>query len=178
MKLLLIRHGEAVVRRDDSVLTPFGLEQAKELAKKLEKLPITKIYCSGLTRAKQTCEELLGLRKDLTMRIDENLNEIYRLIVGGPEKEGTSKGREERDKKRAEEILNNLLNEEDKGLIAVFCHGNIIRYFIAKLNNKNPKTMWDYDISPATAHIYNTKSKTFEKEIIGSEKQVDNNYYL
>ena len=121
---------------------------------------------SELTRAKKTCEELINLTKDLTPIFTEELNEIYRVIVGGPEKEGTSEGREERDRNRAESFYRKIKELNEKGDVAIFCHGNIIRFFMAKIKEKDPKTMWeDMKIKPATAIVYNLENKEFEKDI-------------
>lgn len=119
MRLLFIRHGEAMVKENDSVLTSLGKKQAKELARNLSRLNIVKVFCSNLTRAKQTCEEFTKLKEDLIPDYSEGLNEIYRVVVGGPEKEGTSPEREERDKKRAEDFLEKIKNMKGVGDVRV-----------------------------------------------------------
>ncbi len=146
MRIFLIRHGEAVEKDDNSVLTEKGIEQSRDVAKFLKKIKIDKIFVSGLTRAKQTLEEYKKLNPKIKVEETDELNEIYRVIVGGPEREGTPKDREEKDKKRADRIYKKLIKIKGEN-IAVFTHGNIIRYFLAKVLNKNPKEMWEKEIN-------------------------------
>ncbi len=52
--------------------------------------------------------------------------------------------------------------------MAIFCHGTIIRYFVAKLKGISPKTMWkDLQINPASAIIYNSDTNGFEQRVGG-----------
>ena len=59
MKLLMIRHADPDYAADS--LTPAGWREAALLADRLEKTPITKIYCSPLGRARATAS--LTLRR-------------------------------------------------------------------------------------------------------------------
>ncbi|MDA3836441.1 MAG: histidine phosphatase family protein [Nanoarchaeota archaeon] len=136
MKLILIRHGDADDKVEGTPLTKKGLEQAKKLAKELRKQKFDKIYSSTLLRAKQTCEEYT---KDYTE--DERLKEVYRVLIGGPDKEGTSPGREEIDQKNADEIFEELINSKEKKIL-VFAHANIIRYFVKKIQVLNNENLW------------------------------------
>ena len=103
MILILIRHGEAE-GEGDSHLSKIGMGQAKAVAKKLSKLPITKAYSSNYNRALETFAEYHKLKPDVPLVVNSDLKEIYRLIVGGPIKEGTRKNRVEEDILRAEKI--------------------------------------------------------------------------
>lgn len=135
MKIFFVRHGEANANLDGVPLTEKGLLEAKSATKELMKYNFDKIYSSNLLRAKQTCEEFT---KDYVE--DARLREVYRVLVGGPIKEGTSQDREINDKKRADEIFEELL--KNKGDIVVFCHGNIIRYYLNKVL-KSKDNIWD-----------------------------------
>ena len=84
---------------NNTPLTKKGLKQAKAVAQRLKNYEFDEIFCSDLTRAKQTCEEYLKLTNKKA-NYTEDLREVYRVIVGGHEKEGTSEGRKERDRKR------------------------------------------------------------------------------
>ncbi len=154
MKLFLIRHGEAKVLENDTPLTEKGMEQAKAVAKRLANYEFDEVFCSDLTRAKQTCEEYLKLsNKEATYT--EDLREIYRLIVGGPKKEGTSEGREEKDTERANKIFEELSNKKRENIL-VFAHGNLIRYFITKSANFDPKKSWEgLEFHPSSVSIIN-----------------------
>jgi len=134
MKIILVRHGEADSNIEGVPLTKKGLAEAKSVAKELSKYSFEKIYSSNLIRAKQTCEEFTKEYIE-----DERIREIYRVLIGGAVKEGTSKDREILDKKRADESFNELLKEDENALI--FCHGNLIRYYINKVL-KSKENLW------------------------------------
>ncbi|MGZ5146043.1 MAG: histidine phosphatase family protein, partial [Burkholderiales bacterium] len=60
-EILLIRHGETLWNQQgrmqgqhDSPLTPVGLQQARQLAGRLRKVPFAALYSSDLGRAHQT----------------------------------------------------------------------------------------------------------------------------
>lgn len=135
MKLLLIRHGHTEIQDGEARLSREGILQSKKLSESLKKLKIDKVYTSDLERSKKTAEEYTK-----NFIEDTRLREIYRVLVGGPEKEGTSPERETNDKKRADEFFNEILNE--KGTVAIFCHGNIIRYFLNKIL-KSKENLWE-----------------------------------
>jgi len=80
MKIILLRHGEAEVTPQGSFLTKKGKRQAALLAKRLAKLPITRVYISKLDRAIQTYDQLKKLKPELQVIHTEELNEIYRMI--------------------------------------------------------------------------------------------------
>ena len=54
------RHSAKCQGRADIPLNENGKAQAKELAKNLQSVKFDKVYCSPLTRTKQTCEIILG----------------------------------------------------------------------------------------------------------------------
>ncbi len=153
MRIFLVRHGEAVKLDNDSVLTPKGLKQARNVAEALVKIPIDIVFTSDLTRAKQTLEEYKKLNPSIKTEISQEINEIYRVLVGGPEKEGTPQDREEKDKIRSNNFFARILKLK-KDNILVFSHGNIIRYFLSKALNVNPKSLWEkIVISPGSISI-------------------------
>ncbi len=57
MELIIVRHGDPDYELDS--LTPSGVEEAKLLAKKLEKMDIAAFYCSPLGRAQKTASYTL-----------------------------------------------------------------------------------------------------------------------
>lgn len=140
MKIFFVRHGEANPKLEGVPLTEKGFIEANFAAKELLKYNFSKAYFSDLIRAKDTASSYLNFNKDLESIEDSRLREVYRVLVGGPIKEGTSEEREENDKKRADEIFEELLkNEKD---IVVFCHGNIIRYYLNKVLGSK-KNIWE-----------------------------------
>lgn len=134
MAIYLIRHGHTENIDGEAKLSDKGELQSESLAKRLSGMKFDKIYSSDLERSKRTAtfysEEFVE---------DSRLREIYRVLVGGPIKEGTDPSREENDRNRADDFFEELVNEE--GNIAVFAHGNIIRYFLNKIIGSD-KDIW------------------------------------
>lgn len=135
MKLFFVRHGHTEIVNGEAKLSKEGTSQSKELAKKLRKIKFSKIYTSDLERSKDTAKEYSE-----NFIEDKRLREVYRVLVGGPKKDGTSPDRESKDKKRADEFFQEILNKD--GNIIVFCHGNIIRYFLNKIL-KSKENLWE-----------------------------------
>ena len=141
MKLLLIRHGEAEDKEGDIILTERGRNEALCIAEHLSGTHIEKIYVSTLTRAKQTLEPLKKIRKDIPIVESDDIREIYRVLVGGPERDRTPVDREEKDRRRIEQFWDTVCKEE--GVIAVFSHGNAIRYLLSKALRLTRVNMWE-----------------------------------
>tara|TARA_Y100000310_G_C20571476_1_gene758243 strand:- start:627 stop:1163 length:537 start_codon:yes stop_codon:yes gene_type:complete len=135
MRLFLIRHGHTENIDGEARLSKQGISEAKIIAKKLSNLKFYKVFTSDLTRSIETIKEFT---EDYIS--DERLREVYRVLIGGPEKVGTSEGREERDKKRSDDFFKEILEEKEN--IAIFCHGNIIRYFLNKVL-KTENNIWE-----------------------------------
>ena len=135
MNLFLIRHGHVEIMDGETKLSEKGILQSKELSKKLKNLKIDKVYSSDLERAKETAKEYSE-----NFIEDKRLREVYRVLVGGPEKEGTSPNREIEDKTRADDFFKEII--ENEGNFALFCHGNIIRYFLNKII-KSRENLWE-----------------------------------
>ena len=84
MRLILIRHGQTQSNIDHILdtghpgapLTAVGLEQAASLVDRLASEPITAIYSSDLTRARQTAEPLAA-SKGLSVTEHPGLREIF-----------------------------------------------------------------------------------------------------
>ena len=144
MNILLVRHGNSIKKDGDAVLSEKGIKQAELLAKRLAKIKITKIYSSDYTRALQTYEEFKKINPDVPYIISKDLREIYRTIIGGPEREGTPSERAKKDMKRMNNAFNEITQNDESAVIAVFCHGNVIRYFLSKvLNSKAKNNLWE-----------------------------------
>jgi serine/threonine-protein phosphatase PGAM5 len=135
MKLFLIRHGLAEMKNGEMRLSKRGISQSKKLSIKLRKIRINRTYTSNSTRSKETVKEYTNKFIE-----DERLKEVYRVIIGGPKKEGTSQHRATKDKKRADEFFDEVLKKD--GNMAIFCHGNIIKYFLNKIL-KSKENLWE-----------------------------------
>jgi len=159
MKIILVRHGEADSNIEGVPLTEKGILEANSVAKELKKYSFGKFYSSDLLRAKQTCE---AFTKNYIE--DERLREIYRVLIGGPEKIGTSENREINDKKRADEIFEEILKKGED--VVIFCHGNIIRYYLNKVLKSKEKLWENMIINNCSISILESNGDTLEiKEI-------------
>ncbi len=138
MKLMLIRHADSLQEGSDPQLSDIGKIQAKLLAKKLMNIPIKYVYVSDLKRTVQTFEEYSKLAKGVSFEKTDKIREIYRVIVGCDPKPGTSENREQKDKERIENFIDNLVSKESEEIIALFTHGNVIKYIISKFLDSNP----------------------------------------
>ena len=140
MKLFLLRHGYYVEKENDIILSDKGHSEAKALANKLQEIHIDKIYVSDYTRALETLEPFKQKNPNIPIVKTSDLREIYRVLVGGPIRKGTPKEREINDSERAERMWKTL--KQEKGNIAVFVHGNLIKYFLMKALNIQQENLW------------------------------------
>ena len=157
MNIILIRHGETEANISDNakpILTNKGKHQISELAKRLKTSKIDVIYSSNLERASLTAKEIQENNKNLELIKTEELQEIYRLIIGGAPKEGTRPNRFEEDLERAENFWEKMLKWKFKN-VAVVCHGNLIRFFLSKAIGAPPKYFHNIEIDPASVSIIN-----------------------
>ena len=155
--IYFVRHGETDFNlfnisqgQLDVSLNALGLKQAKEVAKKLKNKKFDVFYCSTLTRAKQTAEEI---NKYLKMKIkyDARLMEVSKGVLQGnknsqktynrffknPHKYG---GETEEDVcLRTYSFLNDIQKYKGKNILIVG-HGGIHKYLNFCLNKHNIKT--------------------------------------
>lgn len=175
-KLLLIRHGQSIKTDKDIVLTEKGVKQAKLLAKKLATINISRVYVSDSTRAMQTYKEYKRLKSNVPCIISKKLREIYRVIIGGPERAGTNLNREVNDRKRAKEVINGIFEDLKKEeSIALFTHGNIIRYFIIKILNIPKTNLWEkLQINDASISLIEINNQKITIKMINNIEHLDN----
>ena len=78
----LARHGQSYGNLNGNIsgsnpeLTPLGFQQAKQLAQKIQGVPLSAIYASTLIRAQQTAAAV-ATAKNLPLQIEENLKERF-----------------------------------------------------------------------------------------------------
>jgi len=181
MNILLVRHGNSIKKDEDTVLSEKGIKQAKLLAKRLAKIKITKTYSSDYTRALQTYEEFKKINPDVPHIISKDLREIYRTIIGGPERKGTPSKRAKKDLKRINTAFKEITQNDESAVIAVFCHGNVIRYFLSRvLNSKTKTNLWEnIIINDASISILEVNNESLKIKTINdiehlSEKEIVN----
>jgi len=94
MRIYLVRHAHAQTRANlnkimvytdekGKGLTKKGKEEAKKLAKKLNKIKIDKIFISEAKRTYETILPLLKFNKGITIKKDKRLNEFKYGIFKG-----------------------------------------------------------------------------------------------
>lgn len=94
MRLLIIRHGESEadlldVRegRADFPLTERGHKQAKAMAEYIiENYKLSRIYCSTLSRARQTAQYISD-KVSIPLMLDDKLMEFYDSLIAGLERD-------------------------------------------------------------------------------------------
>lgn len=146
MSIYITRHGQTnwnIERRfqgrTDNKLNEKGIEQAHEVAEKLDTEPIDLIICSPLIRAKQTAE-IINEKRGIPILFDENLLERdYGVLEGFYLKDYDFKsiwnydnsqiynsGESVKDLfKRVHDFLNKLKNEYPNKNILLVAHGGI-----------------------------------------------------
>jgi len=183
VKLFLVRHGEAVEADPEPALSKKGKQQAKHVAKRLAQLQITKVYVSSAQRTLKTYELYKKLKPDVPVIVSDKLKEVYRTLVGGPERDGASPNREKKDMQRADAILKEILNDsQEEDTVLLFIHGNLIRYIIAHFLQISKVNLWGkleiHDASISLIEITNKKSQVRLINSIEhlSKKEVDEFY--
>lgn len=142
--IYLIRHG-AINKKEgkEPELSEEGKKQVKLLAKRLSKIPVNKCYVSPSLRSMQTFEPYKKLNPKVETEITDDALEMYRVILGGNKIEGIPVSRIDRDLNRAKRLWGKILNDvHNNKIILVFTHSNLIKYFLTKVWNVNPKGMW------------------------------------
>jgi len=155
MKLYLVRHGQSEanvgkgVVGTKAILTKVGVEQARRIGMHFENKKIDKIYCSKLTRAKNTLKEIRPYLKKTPLTFTKEINEQYRGIYDA-DREGYKKalkasgqvGHEFRPpngenlydlEERAQKFLDFLKKRHTKDNVLVVGHGMFFRFLILRI---------------------------------------------
>lgn len=159
MKVFLIRHGETFhsIGKGGPDLTPKGKKQIDALAKRFKNASLDCIISSDLERALVTAKEILKYNKGVRFEVSEELREIYRKVIGGPEKEGEDPKRYERDLVRANKLWGEINSYKFERVMLV-CHGNLIKFLLGRaLNVSSEGFYYSLDIHPASVSILEIK---------------------
>ena len=160
MKLILMRHGESEANannilqgRENGKLTFKGAEQARKAGKELkEKYKIDMVFCSPLTRAVETLENILVEdpiegpvfmcklleERDFGEYSGVNEDDIDWKDIDEDNKVNKEMGVESLLEllKRANLFLEDLKLEEDVSTVLVVAHGELLKMIISILNGK------------------------------------------
>ncbi|MBS3089354.1 histidine phosphatase family protein [Candidatus Pacearchaeota archaeon] len=131
MEIVFVRHAEKKEGDGDLELSEKGIQQAKNLAKRLSNERFDEIYCSGLKRAIETAR-FISEELKLSPKIENPLNEFESNLLKIKEQEWDEKSKSQYDKLKS--FLENFTNraEEDKRIL-IIAHGITNRLILAIL---------------------------------------------
>jgi broad specificity phosphatase PhoE len=157
MRVTLLRHGEVEERykncyngHNDIGLSENGSVQAKEVAKKLDKMEFDAVYCSDLRRAKETLQHSLHVEnaiftdklREKSWGVHEGLSFDEIIAQGEVEYinflqwiEALDGEPHEEYIKRVEEFFFEFLPSIEKENILVITHAGVIRVLLSIINN-------------------------------------------
>ncbi len=157
--IYLVRHGESksndtnrIQGHSDSGLTPRGLRQADKLARHLQNIPFSKLYCSDLGRANKTALTIaklikkrlvkhIGLREIMlgeweglsTQEVDERYDQGYQQWIKSPSRMLIPKAEKVSNfHKRVRACLKEIMQNTSTGPILVVTHGGVIASLLAE----------------------------------------------
>ena len=177
--IILIRHGQYSAAKDDSpeALTPLGKQQAKYAGKRLLDYPkIDKFIVSTMPRALETCEILT--RHCSYRGIIERTDLLRECVPGFPKKLRkkygfTDTARLHRDQRTLDKAFKKYFTipKQDSVLVLV-CHGNVIRYLIAKFLEVDTLTWRQMDITQCGISVVQIRNKGDHKKMLISHNDV------
>jgi glucosyl-3-phosphoglycerate phosphatase len=171
--ILLARHGETDDNREpiriqgstDTPLNETGREQARELAKRIEGEGIVSLWCSHLSRARETAQ-IVGEHLGLEPSVDERLAEANRGQLEGrvwqdveredPELYAAWRAAGETFRfpggesllEQAQRVAAALAHVRDTAPLPalVVCHGGSIRVMLCELNGRGLDAFHDWHV--------------------------------
>lgn len=192
-RLVLLRHGEVEARyhrvfggRIDMDLSPFGREQAQQLADYLRPVHFDAVYVSPLRRAQLTAQPLLAtngyqaIRADALREVDFGAwtgltwDEVQAQMGQNPYDwlEELCQGRVPEGEPisdfqaRVQGCLADLLRRHANGTLALVCHGGVIRLMLAQLLDLPlPKTA-AFEIDYASVTIVDCRARRAEVQLL------------
>jgi broad specificity phosphatase PhoE len=127
MKIIFVRHGKTTEKGSNWLIRK-GRMQVVELAKKLKKFKIDKIYSSDLTRAKQTAK-IISKELKLPVTITPALREYSTKVLRENKKYWTKEKKEQFNQFKS--FLKEISKKPNKNeTILLVDHGNVNRLII------------------------------------------------
>jgi probable phosphomutase (TIGR03848 family) len=182
--VILIRHAHSVAnasgilagRTEGVMLSPTGIKQARELARRLGEVPIKSLRSSPLERCGQTISPWLkkvsNTNPKLTVEVDEDLSEVdygkwtgrklrslskeglWRIVQEEPSKVVFPEGESLRNmQERAMRALHRGLNGRGKGHVILVSHGDVLKSLIASALNMHLDEFQRIVVDPASISI-------------------------
>lgn len=161
---LLIRHGETgveeKVQKPGDFLSKEGLAQAKRLAKKVERFSIKRVYTSSYQRALQTARMIASAYAPPFVPImDDRLIEIGLWVNPLDLRDDTSSEYTKgfavlsEAQERVGELLRELRERHKDEVVALVCHGNLIRAIVGYALKMNLETVVRLKVDLASLSI-------------------------
>jgi len=202
MRLYIVRHGQTNENLNkisqghfNSQLTPLGIEQAKEISKKLKNIEITHAYSSDLDRCVKTAEEILKHHQKVILIQNDKLREQAKGVF---ERQHSSefkkavkesqipyedfkpeKGESLRECwERAITFFENLIKEHsDRDQILIVSHGGPISCILTYLHEDRIENTKEYSTKGNTSlSVINTdQSKGYSFELVNSLQHLELN---
>lgn len=152
--LYLVRHGQydtTINSADGGSLTELGQEQARITGEALAHLPITALYTSTMTRARETAAHISQALTDITPQPNDLLreaiptvapriaNNLLAMMENNPNLTYESI---HKDRKRADQAFTRFFHASDdhERHEVIVAHGNIIRYLVCRALDINADT--------------------------------------
>jgi broad specificity phosphatase PhoE len=164
-----VRHGETdcnkrniIQGHSDAKLNKTGILQAKQLGKRLKDEKIDIVFCSDLSRAKQTAKEILKYHKNVPIKYNKLLRERAFGVFENTHVDEYGKHRETAGKprhlyrplggenfydmrKRVGRFLKSIYPKYRNKTVLVVTHGGVNRIFITIFMKKPLKAVYDVD---------------------------------
>ncbi len=190
MKLIIIRHGETLGNvnnypegQSDGELSPLGIQQAKKLAKRLQKTPIDIAYCSDLGRAVDTAKIILEYHPDLHLHLDQRIRERYFGELENKVYPGTfgwvdlpeCVEKNESVSLRVEDFFDDIFHKHSNKTVLVVCHGGTKSGFLNVIHNKpyHDFEVWGDIGNTSVTEIDVFPDKSFRVYYIGNTKHLE-----
>ena len=164
VKIIITRHGETEENKQGilqghlpGVLSNLGIEQAKQLAKRLKNERIDLIFSSDLARASDTAKEIAKLHPEIKLFLVPELRERDQgTITGKSIKEIDWNKPRDTEKseamlKRASSFISNLIKKYPDKTVLLVGHNGINKEIIAALLNKGVEELRQIEAQKNTA---------------------------
>jgi broad specificity phosphatase PhoE len=201
--VILVRHGETAWNRTrrlqgrtDTTLSAEGIGEAKNLSDALSSVPLSAIYCSPLSRSRQTAE-ILGTphgltpqAKDAFLEIDygswegkstdhlrENFPEDFNKWMTQPTDVHIHDAEDLRSvRKRVVDGFMEILNENDANVIAVVGHGGVNRVLLLSLLNADLAAFWRIRQDNVCVNLIEVSGDVFRVSLLNSTAHLRTDY--
>ena len=201
--IILTRHGETAWNRTkrlqgriDISLSEEGIEEARNLSAALSSVPLSEVYCSPLSRSRETAE-ILGHPHGLTPKVKDafieadygswegkssdylrkNFPHDFDKWITHPNDAQIPNGENlERVQKRVVEGFMEVLNESHADVIAIVGHGGVNRALLLSLLNADLKSFWRIRQDNVCVNLIEVSGEMFRVSLLNSTAHLRTDY--